>query len=205
MINKFSNIHKPLFNRAYKHISPIIQSKKAASYFTLTLSLFTLSFFGIFAIRPTLITAITLTKKVTDLKRLYAEYEDKIGNLIRAQSEYEQIRNDIVNIEKALPINAHFSKLAKSLEKFAQREDFSISQLQIENVPISNPLTTGKLYNFGFSLVGVGTYSSVASFLSHIINWQRIVNIKSLEFAQAGGTTSATIRLTLKAITFYEP
>lgn len=185
--------------------TPIMSSKKTASYFTLTLSLFTLSFFGLFAIRPTLITAISLMKQVSDLRKLYIDYENKIGTLIRAQTEYEQIRDDIQLVDKALPINSSFSKLAITIEKFANQEDFTINQFQIDPVPISNPSTTGKLYDFGFTLVGTGKYPSVSSFLNHIVNWKRIVNIKSLEFAQTGGTSSATLRLSLKATTHYEP
>lgn len=202
---KLTTFSSPLINKAYKRFTPIIGSKKTASYFTLTISLFTLSVFGLFAIRPTLITAISLMKQVSDLRRLYVDYENKIGSLIRAQSEYEQIRGDIPLIDVALPGNAYFSKLAIAVEKFAKQENFNINQFQIDPVPISNPPATGKLYDYGFTLVGTGSYSSISSFLNHLVNWQRIINIKSLEFAQTGGTASATLRLSLKAGTFYEP
>ncbi len=182
-----------------------MESKKAASYFALTLSLFTLSFFGIFAIRPTLITAISLTKQVSDLRILYLDYENKIGSLIRAQGEYEKIRNDVHLVDESLPDNPAFSNLAKTVEKFANQENFLISQLQIDPLPISMTQPKGKLYEYGFTLVGVGKYSSISSFLNHIVNWKRIISIKSLEFAQTGGTSSGTLRLSMKATTFYEP
>ncbi len=195
----------PLVNKAYKKITPFMESKKTASYFSLTLSLFTLSFFGLFAVRPTLITAISLTKQVSDLRILYLNYENKIGSLIRAQGEYEQIRNDVHLIDETLPENPAFSKLAKTVEKFAKQENFIINQFQIDPLPISMTQPKGKLYEYGFTLVGNGKYSSISSFLNHIVNWKRIVNIKSLEFAQTGGTSSATLRLSLKATTYYEP
>lgn len=182
-----------------------MSSKKTASYFTLTLSLLTLSFFGLFAIRPTLVTAISLIKKVSDLRKLYVDYEDKIGSLIRAQSAYEQIRNDIHLFDKALPTNPSFSKLARAIEKFASQEDFVINQFQIDPVPISAPGATGKLYDYGFVLVGTGKYSVISAFLNHLANWQRIVNIKSLEFTQTAGTSSATLRVSVKATAYYEP
>lgn len=193
------------FNKAFKQITPIIENKKTASYFTLTISLFTLSFFGLFAVRPTLITAVSLMKQVSDLRKLYNDDENKIGSLIRGQSEYEKIRNDIKLIHTSLPTNSEFSKLAKTIEKFALQEDFSISSFQIDPVPISNTGQNGKLYDYGFSLVGIGKYSAVSSFLNHITNWKRIVNINSLEYTQTEGTTSAILRLSLKATTYYEP
>lgn len=198
----FSN---PIVNKAYKRITPLMESKKTASYFTFTLSLFTLSFFGLFAIRPTLITAISLMKQVSDLRKLYNDDENKIGSIIRAQGEYEQIRDSLPFIDGAIPTNSSFGKLAKTIEKFAAQENITINQFQIDPVPISNPNPTSKLYNYGFSLVGTGKYPSISLFLNHLINWKRIVNLQSLEFTQSGGTTSAILRLSLKATTFYEP
>ncbi|MBI3379517.1 type 4a pilus biogenesis protein PilO [Candidatus Gottesmanbacteria bacterium] len=202
---KFTAFSHPIVNKAYQRITPFMKSKKTASYFTLTLSLFTLSFFGLFAIRPTLITAISLMKTVADLKQLSIDYENKIGSLVRAQSETEQIRDDIRLIDIALPSNSYFSKLARAVEKFAAQENFSVNQLQIDPVPISNPPTLGKLYEYGFILVGTGKYPSISAFLNHLVNWQRIVSIKSMEFTQIGGTESATLRLSLKGTTYYEP
>ena len=202
---KLTSFSIPLVNKTYKKITPFMESKKTASYFALSLSLFTLSFFGIFAIRPTLITAISLTKQVSDLRILYLQYENKIGSLIRAQGEYEQIRNDVHLIDESLPDNPAFSKLAQTIEKFAKQESFTINQLQIDPLPISMTQPKGKLYEYGFTLVGIGKYSSISSFLNHIVNWKRIINIKSMEFAQTGGTSSATLRLSMKATTFYEP
>ncbi len=195
------------FQQAYKKFQYKVdlKNKKTVSYFTLTFTLIVLSFFGIFAIRPTLITATSLIKSVEDLKKLNKDYENKINSLIAAQSEYEKIRDDLPLIESALPINANFSKLAKNLERFANQENVSISQLQIDTVPISTPSSKSKMEQYGFSMTVFGEYSSLNSFISHLLNWRRILTIKSLDFIQEGGTTSGTLRLTLKGVAYYEP
>lgn len=192
-----------LLRRTYTHFSPIMESKKSLLYFTITLSLFTLSFFGLFAIRPTLITAVSLIRGVTDLRKLSKEYEEKINSLVRAQSEYEKIRDSIPSIEAALPTSASFHKLAAALEKFAEREEVNITQLQIENVPISNISTDSKLRQYNFSLVAMGNYPSLFSYLNHIINWKRIVNLSLVELNLETSTTSGILRLTLKGTTYY--
>jgi len=193
------------FTHAYKRFSPIIKSKKTVSYFTITLTLLSLSFFGLAAIRPTLITAVSLLKSVSDLKKLNIEYENKIGSIVRAQSEYEQIRDNLPLIETALPRTGSFHTLATSLENFAQNSNVSLNQLQIDSVSISKLPPSGQLNKFGFSLIAVGDYSSISSFLQTMLNSQRIVTIDTLDFASEGGTTSGTIRITLKANTYYEP
>src|SRR3989338_5485359 len=96
-----SAIKNSLILKPRRRLKPVIQNRRTASYFTLTLTLFSLSFFGLFAIRPTLITAITLIKEVNDLKKLSLDYENKISNIILAQSEYERIRESLLNIESA--------------------------------------------------------------------------------------------------------
>lgn len=196
-----------LLHKAYKRIYPKIniQNKKTASYFTLTFTFIILSFFGIFAIRPTLTTASSLIKSVEDLKRLNKDYENKINTLIIAQTEYEKIRNDLPLLENALPNNANFTKIVKIIERFADQENVSITQFRIDGVPISTPSSTSKLERYGFGIVVSGEYSSLTSFLSHLLNWRRIVTIQSLDFTHEEGTTSGMLRLSLKGLAYYEP
>lgn len=193
--------------KAYRRFYPKIdiQNRKTASYFALTFALFSLSFFGIFAIRPTLTTATSLVKSVADLKQLNMDYENKIGSLIRSQSEYEKLRDDLPLLDYALPNNSNFSSLAKTVERFAQQENVFLTQLAIDSVPISTPASSSKLNQYGFTIIGTGEYSSLSALISHLLNWQRIVTIKSLDFSQEGSSPSGILRLTLKALTYYEP
>lgn len=199
------SLSHPLFHNVHKKFVPIIKSKKTASYLTLTLSLISLSFFGLFAIRPTLVTAFTLYKSVADLRKLNIDYENKIGNLIRAQSEFEQIRDDLPLIDAAIPFNTDFTKLAKTVEKFAETENIKIEQMQIDDVSISKITSTGQLNHFGFSLVGTGNYSSITSFIARLLNSKRIININSLEISRESGSGSANLNINIKAATHYEP
>lgn len=193
--------------KAYKRFSPgnLILSKKTFSFFAIGFTFITLAFFGVFAIRPTIITATTLIKNVDDLKKLNIEYENKINSLIRAQSEYEKIREDIPLINDVLPPNAAFSKVAINLEKYADQENITINQLQIDSVPISTPSSGTKLEKYGFNINGFGSYSSIKAFTNHLINWKRLVNIKSIEFNQENSTSSGFLRFSLKGIIYYEP
>lgn len=202
---KFS-LHHTILHKTTKRLPNInIKSKRTASYLTITLSFLSLSLFGLFAIRPTLMTALSLIKSVGDLQKLNVEYENKISSLIHAQSEYEKIREDLPLVDSALPSNSSFSNVAQSIERFAIREDVVINQLQIDSVPVSTLSASSTLYNYGFSLVGLGEYEYLSNFLSHIINWKRIITIKSLEFNQEGSTQSGILRLTLKGTAYYEP
>lgn len=201
----FSKLKHKLFTRANKSFTPVINDSRKASYFTITLSLFCVSFFGLFAIRPTLITAVKLIKEVSDLKKLNLQYENKISNIIKAQSEYEKIRDSLYLVDEALPFNAQFPKLARGLESFSTNSNIRLNQLQIDAAPISQLPSAKKLQNYGFILIGVGDYPAVSSLLTRLINWQRIINIKSLDLYHEGGSISANLRISMKADSYYEP
>src|SRR3989344_5651953 len=94
------SIKNSLLHKTSKRIRPVLKNTKSASYFTITLSLFSLSFFGMFAIRPTLITAVSLVRELKDLNNLSLDYENQISSIITAQSEYEKIRNSITLLDK---------------------------------------------------------------------------------------------------------
>lgn len=200
-----SVFHRIGINKAYRKLTPLIKDKKTSSYLSLILSLFSISFFGFFAIRPTLITAVTLNKSVADLKKLDIEYENKIGNIITAQSQYEQIRGDIPDIDLALPKDAMFNQLANALEKFAEKANLLIKQLQIDRSPISRLPPSGKVENIQFSILTSGSYISSSDFIQHLLNWKRLIILDSLELSKEGGTESAELRMTLKGKTYYEP
>ena len=200
--------HRMGINRVYKTFASRVKSKKSVSYFTITLSLLSLSFFGLFAIRPTLITGFSLMKNVSDQKKLNVDYENKITSVIRAQSEYELIRNNLPLIERAIPDRAQFQSLAYSLEEIAQQSELVINQLQIDGVPVSAEKPSDTLKEYKFNLMANGSFESAFSFITHLINLRRIVTIQSLELIQdsnAESTESGSIRLTLKGNTYYEP
>lgn len=200
-----TKINRGILSRADKRLLPIIKNNRTASYFTITISLLSLSFFGLFAIRPTIITAVSLIKSVSDLRKLNQNYENKISNIIQAQAEYEKIRQDIEKIETALPSNANFQQIARALENFAVRSNININQLQIDQAPISPLGKTQKMENTNFVLIATGNYPSVYSYISHLLNWKRIITIKSMEISQEASTASGNLHLTLKGSGFYEP
>ncbi|KKS98231.1 MAG: hypothetical protein UV73_C0003G0173 [Candidatus Gottesmanbacteria bacterium GW2011_GWA2_43_14] len=194
-----------LLIKTRQRFKPVLKNSKTASYFTITLSLFCLSFFGLFAIRPTLITAVSLIKEVNDLKNRNLDYENQISLIIRAQSEYEKVRDGISLIDLALPRNADFTSLSRGLEESALANGFNINQLQIDSAPISTLSEKQKLQKMNFILIGNGSYENIKNYLDDILNWQRIITLESLDIAHEGGTSSGILRITAKGSAYYEP
>lgn len=190
---------------SYRQITEMIKEKKLASYLTLTLTLVTLSFFGLFAIRPTLITAISLTKSVSELAHLQEQYENKIGDIIRSQSEYEKIRDSVPLIDAALPTTPSFDILSQELEELAKKNTVTIAQIQIDPIPLSKTPFTGSLKQYNFTLSGNGTYQTVNNYVKDLLNWKRIVTISDLDIVRDNATTSGILTISMKGTTYYEP
>ena len=202
---KIEQIKNNLIHKTRKRLAPVVKSPKAASYFTISLSLFSLSFFGLFAIRPTLITAVSLLKEVNDLRNLSQDFENKISNIISAQSEYEKIRNSITLVDKALPENSDLPKFARSMERMSIKNEITLNQLQIDSAPVSLSKNAGNLNNFNFIMIAVGQYEKLNAFLDDVVNNIRIINISSLDFSPEGGTESGIMRMSIKGKVYYEP
>lgn len=197
--------HHLSFGYTYQHVSEQIKNKKTQSYFAVTLSLFFLSFFGIFAIRPTLITGISLMKKVSDLNQLTQAYEEKIQTLVRTQTEYGNIRDALPLIHEAMPGSTAFPGLARKFEDVAAVSGVTLHRLQIDNVPIPKARTAQGLQSYGFHLIASGDYPALQSYISSLLRWKRLIAIRSFELITEGSTISGTLRLTMKGETYYQP
>ena len=201
----FDNVRNTLVDKTRKAIRPVLKNTKTASYFTITLSLFSLSFFGLFAIRPTLITAVSLVKEVSDLKQLSLDYENKISSFITAQSEYEKIRDSIPLVDSALPQYSNFPGVVKMIEQIALRNEIAVNQLQIDSAPISIMGVSDEINNFNFIMIGIGRYERIHRAIADLSNSLRLTTLNSLDFSVEAGTVSGLLRVAIKGKTYYEP
>lgn len=200
-----TNIKNTFLHKTRKRFRPVLKNPKTASYFTITLTLFCLSFFGLFAIRPTLITAVSLIKEVNDLKNLSLANENKISSFIIAQSEYEKIRESLPLIDKAIPADSNFTGFARTIENLTEKNNVSLNQFQIDAAPISLLKSSGQLSSFNFIMIGIGGYNEVHQLIDDMVNSLRLMTINSLDFSTEGGTVSALLRVSVKGRAFYEP
>lgn len=195
---------KPALTDAYKRVKPLTTEKNTA-YLMAIFSFLTLSFFGLFAIRPTILTAFTLYKEIQDLKVLNQQYEDKITNVVVAQSEYERIRNDIPLIYETLPETPQFPKLISTIENLATSSSLILEDMQIDPQPIAPLLNTKELTDYSVQLRLSGEYQNAYTFLSNLVNNQRLISIKSLDLKTEESTSSGELTVNFMLQSYYEP
>ncbi len=122
------------YRRFYKGYSQFFKNTAMQAYTMVALSLFAISFFGAFAIRPTLKTIAVLKRQITDRLEVNDKLEQKINTLVSAQEEYKNAEKDLPLIYSLLPETARFPSLFRKIEYLTVTNGATISGVQFDPV-----------------------------------------------------------------------
>lgn len=201
------------FHRYYQKIQPILKKPRARASTTAVFSFLAISLFVWYAIRPTAQTIIYLRRQIADKIVLNEQMENKITALIEAQATYESIAERLTVIKQALPENPDAIIVARQLRNLADISNATISAIQIPSLPIlgqeASPgakLAAAKpLEQFPISVVLIGTYPSLKSFLDGLLTMRRIVSIDAIAIKQtlSRQTFSQDLQLSVRLMSYY--
>jgi len=149
-------------------------------FLEIILSLVTISFFGIFALRPTFLTISTLLKEINSKKDTVAKMDTKIKNLQTAQNILNQESLRIPIVELSIPILPQPQTFVHQIEGSA-----SIAQVQILGIRIDETLLKGAALiddqsMMGFSVSATGSFQNLFSFLKNLENLRNPIKIDVL-------------------------
>lgn len=170
-------IYRDYLSRFTKTIDKT-NKQKFTAYLYITLSLFTVSFFGIFAIKPTLDTISNLNKQYNDNQLVYEALKKKLVSIQSLDNEYVVIQKDLGRIYLAIPKTNNIPYLTRQLEELAKEKNVTLTKLDfgtIELYPATKP--SPNLYSFTFVLSVEGSEENVNSFITGVISFDRIVAI----------------------------
>src|SRR3989344_6028300 len=97
----------------------------------LFLSVATVVFFAVFAIRPTLVTMSNLIKELEDKRQLDQQLTQKIAALSTAQATFLNLQPRLVVLDEALPRQPNFLDSLKILEKVASQRRLIIASVVV--------------------------------------------------------------------------
>ena len=199
------------YHHYFFNLQKIMQTSQARSLAWLSLSIFTVCFFAILAIRPTLITIAKLNKEIKDQKEASAMLQNKINAIVAAQQELAVNADNLPLLEEALPARNEFPKLAYFLEQAVIPGGLNIRSLNFEKVgeikkTISGDKTTKILTTsnqLSFSLGITGDYFQLRDFLTSLESSRRIIQLETASFNQARKDNTFEILLTVSGKAFY--
>jgi len=176
--------------------------KKIVGYAYIILTLFTVSFFGIFAIRPTIATVSNLQKQYDDNNLVLESLQKKLSALQSLDNQYNgAVQNDLIFVYAAIPQTSKVAFLTRQLEELVYSKSLSLIKLDFGTVEIyPNKKTVGPIYAFPFNLSVEGEEENINLFLADIINFDRIVE---LDRVITGKAQSGKFSITVTGIVFF--
>ena len=187
----------------YLQILPDFKSERAQKSTTIVLTFIALSFFGLFAINPTLSTIAKLKKELSDNEFADQQLKQKINNLSSLQQKYSLLQKDIPFVLNAIPKDPDVSLLLAQIQSVAQDNNINIKNLQNFQVELfkKQNLNT-KYYSYFFSLSGEGAHDNVLAFVSSLVNMQRVINIEAFSINRNEGE-KGLLQFTLRGIAYH--
>ncbi|RJR14574.1 hypothetical protein C4579_04740 [Candidatus Microgenomates bacterium] len=214
-----------VYRKYSQKLAPVFSQAKAQAYTMAILSFFTIAFFGIFAIRPTISTILVLQKQIEDRTEVSEKLEQKISALIKAQETYNQIETDVPTIYALLPDKPEVTTLLVKFEDVAVTTGTTITDITFDplviygNTPqeiVSEQNETPNVLAetsedattpFSFSISYTGTYQQLSDVLSRIAQLDRIVTISKAEIKLSGTANNDTgiLTVSLGSQAYYYP
>ncbi|MCL6096789.1 MAG: type 4a pilus biogenesis protein PilO [Patescibacteria group bacterium] len=199
-----NSLFKNLQKKKYFEMLPDFKEERTRKFTTLVFTILALSFFGLFAISPTLSTIANLNKQLSDNKFVDGQLQSKINNLYLLQQKYGQLTPDLQYVFDSFPKNPQIPLLVAQIQSLAQSSNVAITGFQTFEIEIPNlSVDTKKYYAFSFNIVANGSYDSISKFIDSMVKMQRIISINSLSLSKNTGEGPPT-QLNFKGTAYFK-
>lgn len=199
-----SSVFTKIKKNRYFELLPDLKKEKTRKYSSIIFSLISLSFFGIFAINPTLSTIAKLKKELSDMKFVDQQLEKKIDNLSSLQEKYNIIEKDIPIVLAAVPENPQVPLLMGQIQAVAKEAGAEIINLQSFEVDVPGSSNNQKKYSsFSFSTSVQGSYENLTNFISILSGMGRVISLDTLSINRQGNQPGI-LELNIKGTAYFK-
>ena len=180
---------------------------------TIVLSLFVMAIFIAFALRPTIVSIVTLKKTIEESQKTLQQLDTKVNNLQKASAVLETIKPQLPIINTSIPNKgAMYSPFTSTIETLSAQ---SLTQLENESLGstllfsrILAPFTPNKnqsVISMPYSVRVTGAYPDILAFLTKLLTMERVVTIDAITITREVATKSKTtiVSLNVSGSTFY--
>src|SRR3989338_2318937 len=198
------------YGRYFKTIIDKYSKKPAVrTSVELLLTLFTISFFAVFALRPTAVTIARLVSDIRTQRDIEGRLTEKVDSLRKAQAVLSAEQARIVLLDQALPRGPHPDQLVQQIEGLSQTYGVGLESLSVGKTLILGKTDKKKAEKFGtfeVSFLVRGDYGGTISFLEELEALRRVVNLNSVSYGPSTKQgESGVIILTVGAQIPYYP
>jgi hypothetical protein len=168
----------------------------------LFLTVFTILFFAVFAIRPTLLTMADLVNEINDKEELDDQLQRKVTALSSAQEEYQRLEGKIDLLDQAIPSQPLLLDSLKIVEKLAAESDVIIDSLRVSEVPAetifqtSNPAQLSRVDVY-FTTRVIGSYPAIRDYIEKLHQSRRTFIAEDITFLIDDDATQQVLKASL--------
>jgi Tfp pilus assembly protein PilO len=198
--------NKDIEKNKYSPILPNLASEKSQKFFGTVLTLCALSFFGLFAIKPTVSTIFKLDREIKDNQVVYDQLEIKIKNLTELRTLYSNLQTDLPIIMSAITAQPDVSLLFAQIQSIAQITNITINKLQNFEVEIlRNKNSIEKdYYSYTFFVAGTGSYENISNFIQTLSSMERVINIDTFTIGNKTYQNNESQAFDIKGTAFFK-
>lgn len=193
-----------MLNNNYYNLLHNLSEARTQKFTSVILTLIALTFFGIFAINPTLSTIAKLKKEIADDEDINQKLEQKITALNSLQQAFKRLESDLPVVFESIPESPFVPLFIGQIQSLAKSSNIKVSQLQSSQVDLFKEDGGSKrYYTYSFTLSGDGTYEDITKFIENLTNMQRVVGVERSTINNAENN-NRSLRINIQAVTYYK-
>lgn len=171
-------------------------------YTEVSLTLFAIAFFVVFAIRPAAIAISGLVGEIKEKEKISLQMKKKINSIIAAQEEYALYQQRVSLLDSFLPSNLNVAQgltqvIGAAGETRVSAKGVSVSEFELNSQVIARDRTSkgsrdqkqpsskeqSQLREIKFNFDGFGEYPDLKEFLSYLVKTRRWIEISQYQIA----------------------
>lgn len=189
--------------KKYSFNSPKLENQKTVAYLYIILTLFSVSFFGFFAINPALSKISALKRQYEDSKIVNESITQKIDALRMLSTQYQQLEPLINTLYLAIPLSPRAAYLSRQLEEIAKENNISLSTLEVSETEIFPTKKKGEeAFEFETNIAFSGSVEDMINLTQDIVNFDRIINIKNASIS-LDDQEKGQFNISLKGVAYF--
>lgn len=178
-------------------------SKRKTKDYTYVITFFLVfSFFIIFAIRPSINTAMFLRKNIEEMKKADTVYDKEINKIIKLQKQLESIRDDLYLLSDAIPETSKTIDIINNLKDAVVSNNLDLMNMDMSEVYLKEKTSDKKTKKLSINMAIHGDFKGLLSFINTIGNQRRLKVINSVvidrESAVSSGSANIKVNLNLE-------
>jgi len=185
--NQFSRI-KPL----YEYLKKQQENYRFVRTVEISATFVLISFFLIFAIRPTVLTISSLWGDIQSKQLLKKQLEVKIDNIVKAQDLFSQVQERYQVVDSSLPDRPGFSEVAQQIQQTGANSGLDINSFDYNIQNDSQKSSSPNLKSYQVPVNLNGSFSAVAKLISDLLQNRRLIDISSISIGLSLPPASAS-------------